>query len=69
MARYRRKILELPPKRHFLRLHILQDAAQQIAEQRKRLLGLMPALAAHQHHDGVQGVEQKMRLKLRFQGA
>ena len=63
------EIFQLPPERDLLRLDVFEDAAEQVAKPGKHLLGLSPALLAHQHHDGVQGIEQEMRLKLHLEGA
>ena len=63
------QIFELARQRHLLRVHVGEHRAQQVAEARQRLLGLLALLLAHQHHDGVQRVEQEVRLQLRLERA
>src|SRR5689334_21575010 len=58
------QVLEFAAKRYLLGRYFVEDTSQEIAEASEHLLGLRTPLLAHQHHDGVQGIEQKMRLKL-----
>src|SRR3954453_554578 len=59
--------LELAPQGDLLGLDVVEHAAQEIAQAGEHLLRLRPSPLAHQHHDGVQGVEQEMRLELAFE--
>ena len=61
------QILQLAAERDLLCFHIIQHTAQQIAQAAEHLFRLAAFLLPHQHHDGVQGVKQEMRLELHLQ--
>ena len=63
------QILQFAPQSYFLGFHIFQHTTQEIAEKRQHLLRLRSLLLAHQHHDGIECVEQEVWLQLHFQRA
>src|SRR5688572_13018270 len=62
-----REEIELLLQRHFLHAHALQRHAEQIAQPRDHRVGGVD-IAMHQRRNGVQRVEQKVRLHLALQG-
>src|SRR5262245_47489361 len=63
------EVFQLATERDLLLVDVFEYAAQKIAQPRQHLLRLFALLLANQHHDGIQGVEQKMRLQLHFERA
>src|SRR5262249_22521677 len=63
------QVFKFAAKGHFLHAHIVEHTSQKIAQTPEGLFGFMAPLPAYQHHDGVQRVEQEMRMELRLQRA